>query len=110
MTRYTGKHADSAGRAHPVRIFTSNRAFPRASRRTAGRLVLALDAFLRTGEAAAGSTGSSSPDFVIRGFVLANGVWDVSFWPGIVAFSVSPVSERRDFTRLVKLGPVPMTC
>jgi len=43
-----------AGRAHPGLVFTSNRAFPRASRRTAGRLVLALDAFLSTGEAVAG--------------------------------------------------------
>ena len=32
-----------AGRPHPGLIFTSNRAYPRASRRTAGRLVAALD-------------------------------------------------------------------
>ncbi len=37
-----------AGRAGPAMIFTSNRAFPRASRRTAGRLVVALDALLTT--------------------------------------------------------------
>ena len=37
-----------AGRAHPALIFTSNRAFPRANRRTVGRLVAALDAFLTT--------------------------------------------------------------
>ena len=37
-----------AGRAHPALIFTSNRAFPRANRRTAGRFVAALDAFLTT--------------------------------------------------------------
>ena len=37
-----------AGRAHPALIFTSNRAFPRANRRTAGRFVAALVAFLTT--------------------------------------------------------------
>ncbi len=37
-----------AGRAHPALIFTSNRAYPRASRRTAGRLVSALDSLLTT--------------------------------------------------------------
>ena len=35
-----------AGCPHPGLIFTSNRAYPRASRRTAGRLVAALDALL----------------------------------------------------------------
>ncbi len=35
-----------AGRASPAMIFTSNRAYPRANRRTAGRLVAALDALL----------------------------------------------------------------
>ena len=35
-----------AGRASPAMIFTSNRAYPRANRRTAGRLVVALDALL----------------------------------------------------------------
>lgn len=43
-----------AGRTHPGLIFTSNRAFPRARRQTAGRLVLALDALLSTGEGIAG--------------------------------------------------------
>ena len=42
------------GRPHPVLIFTSNRAYPRASRRTAGRLVRALDALLTTREAISG--------------------------------------------------------
>lgn len=42
--------AARAGRTYPGFIFTSNRAFPRASRRTAGRLVLALDALLDTKE------------------------------------------------------------
>ena len=37
-----------AGRAYPAMIFTSNRAYPRANRRTAGRLVVALDALLTT--------------------------------------------------------------
>lgn len=37
-----------AGRAHPPLIFTSNRAYPRANRRTAGRLVSGLDALLST--------------------------------------------------------------
>ncbi|MYI06389.1 MAG: hypothetical protein F4059_03450 [Gemmatimonadetes bacterium] len=37
-----------AGRASPPLIFTSNRAYPRASRRTAGRLVAALDTLLTT--------------------------------------------------------------
>ena len=37
-----------AGRAYPAIIYTSNRAYPRANRRTAGRLVVALDAFLTT--------------------------------------------------------------
>lgn len=40
-----------AGRSHPALIFTSNRTFPRANRRTAGRLVAALDALLTTGKA-----------------------------------------------------------
>ena len=35
-----------AGRAYPAMIFTSNRAYPRANRRTAGRLVVALDGLL----------------------------------------------------------------
>ena len=35
-----------AGRASPTLILTSNRTYPRASRRTAGRLVIALDALL----------------------------------------------------------------
>lgn len=35
-----------AGRASPTLILTSNRTYPRASRRTAGRLVTALDALL----------------------------------------------------------------
>ena len=38
-----------AGRAAPTLIYTSNRAYPRASRRTAGRLVIALDSLLRAG-------------------------------------------------------------
>ena len=48
--------ADSmrAGRPFPALIFTSNRAYPRASRRTAGRLVRALDALLTTREAISG--------------------------------------------------------
>ncbi len=37
-----------AGRASPALIYTSNRTYPRASRRTAGRLVIALDALLTT--------------------------------------------------------------
>ena len=40
-----------AGRPHPGLIFTSNRAYPRANRRTAGRLVAALDHLLSTREA-----------------------------------------------------------
>ena len=40
-----------AGRAYPAIIYTSNRAFPRANRRTAGRLVVALDALLTTRDA-----------------------------------------------------------
>lgn len=36
------------GRASPTLIFTSNRTYPRAGRRTAGRLVVALDALLTT--------------------------------------------------------------
>ncbi|MDE0653279.1 MAG: DUF5615 family PIN-like protein [bacterium] len=39
-----------AGRTSPTLIFTSNRSHPRAARRTAGRLVLALDALLATRE------------------------------------------------------------
>lgn len=35
-----------AGRASPTLIFTSNRSYPRAVRRTAGRLVVALDTLL----------------------------------------------------------------
>lgn len=35
-----------AGRAYPAMIFTSNRTFPRANRRTGGRLVAALDDLL----------------------------------------------------------------
>lgn len=46
--------AARAGRTNPGLILTSNRAFPRASRRTVGRLVLALDTLLSTGEAVAG--------------------------------------------------------
>ncbi len=37
-----------AGRAYPPIIYTTNRAYPRASRRTAGRLVVALDSLLAT--------------------------------------------------------------
>ena len=40
--------AARAGRANPALVFTSNRSFPRANRRTAGRLVTALDALLTT--------------------------------------------------------------
>ena len=40
-----------AGRAAPTLILTSNRAFPRASRRTPGRLVVALDSLLSAGGA-----------------------------------------------------------
>ena len=40
-----------AGRAHPALIFTSNRSYPRANRRTAGRLVVALDDLLTTRDA-----------------------------------------------------------
>ena len=43
-----------AGRPYPALIFTSNRAYPRASRRTAGRLVTALDALLTTRDAVSG--------------------------------------------------------
>ena len=35
-----------AGRASPTLIFTSNRAYPRAARRTIGRLEIALDRLL----------------------------------------------------------------
>ena len=38
-----------AGRTAPTLILTSNRAYPRASRRTVGRLVLALDSLLSAG-------------------------------------------------------------
>ena len=40
-----------AGRTYPAIIYTSNRAYPRANRRTAGRLVVALDALLTTRDA-----------------------------------------------------------
>ena len=40
-----------AGRAYPALIVTSNRAYPRAHRRAAGRLVAALDALLTTHDA-----------------------------------------------------------
>jgi len=43
-----------AGRPYPALIFTSNRAYPRASRRTAGRLVTALDSLLTTRDAISG--------------------------------------------------------
>ncbi len=43
-----------AGRPYPALIFMSNRAYPRASRRTAGRLVTALDALLTTRDAISG--------------------------------------------------------
>ena len=43
-----------AGRPYPALIFTSNRAYPRASRRTAGRLVRALDALLSARDAISG--------------------------------------------------------
>ena len=40
-----------AGRDSPAIIYTSNRAYPRANRRTAGRLVAALDALLAARDA-----------------------------------------------------------
>lgn len=43
-----------AGRSHPPLIFTSDRAYPRGDRRTAGRLVTALDRLLAEGD---GQTG-----------------------------------------------------
>lgn len=43
-----------AGRASPTLILTSNRAYPRASRRTAGRLVADLDSLLSTRESLEG--------------------------------------------------------
>lgn len=43
-----------AGRPHPALIFTSDRAYPRRDRRTAGRLVAALEALLSGGDLAAG--------------------------------------------------------
>lgn len=43
-----------AGRPAPALIFTSNRAYPRANRRTAGRLVAALDALLSLEETVEG--------------------------------------------------------
>ena len=43
-----------AGRDSPTLIFTSNRAHPRASRRTAGRLVMALDTLLTDEDELAG--------------------------------------------------------
>ena len=43
-----------AGRAAPTLVFTSNRAYPRASRRTAGRMVMALDALLAERDALEG--------------------------------------------------------
>ncbi len=43
-----------AGRVYPGLIFTSNRALPRANRRTAGRMLAALDAVLTTGNAIPG--------------------------------------------------------
>ena len=43
-----------AGHPYPALIFSSNRAYPRASRRTAGRLVRALDALLTTRDAISG--------------------------------------------------------
>ena len=38
-----------AGRTAPTLILTSNRVYPRASRRTAGRMVMALDSLLSAG-------------------------------------------------------------
>lgn len=43
-----------AGRPAPALVFTSNRAYPRANRRTAGRLVTALDTLLSREEAVEG--------------------------------------------------------
>ena len=43
-----------AGRAYPALTFTSNRAYPRANRRTAGRVVAALDALLTARDAIEG--------------------------------------------------------
>jgi len=43
-----------AGRPHPALIFTSNQAYPRASRRTAGRMVAALAALLTRRDAISG--------------------------------------------------------
>ena len=43
-----------AGRASPTLIFTSNRTYPRAGRRTTGRLVTALDALLAGDDEPAG--------------------------------------------------------
>ena len=40
-----------SGRTSPAIIYTSNRAYPRANRRTAGRLVAALDALFATRDA-----------------------------------------------------------
>ena len=42
-----------AGRDSPALIYASNRAYPRANRRTAGRLVAALDALLSARDAVA---------------------------------------------------------
>ena len=46
--RQLASEALRAGRTAPTLIFTSNRAYPRAGRRTAGRPVMALDALLAT--------------------------------------------------------------
>lgn len=46
--------AVTSGRVYPGLIFTGNRAFPRARRRTTGRIVLALDGLLSSGDSIVG--------------------------------------------------------
>ena len=51
-----------AGRPHPGLVLTNNRRWPRANRRTLGRLVNALDALLTSGAAVEGEYWLAPPD------------------------------------------------
>lgn len=51
-----------AGRPHPALILTNNRRWPRANRRTLGRLVNALDDLLTSGAAVEGERWLAPPD------------------------------------------------
>ena len=51
-----------AGRPHPGLVLTNNRRWPRANRRTLGRLVNALDDLLTSGAAVEGERWLAPPD------------------------------------------------